>query len=657
MFHAPRAVAPGVLPPQAASVRRARLVEVDAGPMKTLPLRSGRSAVSIPLLLDLFDGEILPAKLTAATHQPGRSIVFEGAIEGEPESSLVLALSDGEMFGNIKVRDRWYQIRSAGQGLHALVEMDEAMLGEVLEPVVETTQPMTVSSEAVDNGSMIDLLVVYTPLTRQGLGSTAAVQSLIDTAIAETNTAYQRSGVSQRVRVVHTAETVNWSENGQSVNADTGGFTFSEVLNFIRSTTDGRMDQVHGLRNTYGADAVVLLVDIAGSCGIAFNNAHEGNAFSVVQWTCATGNYSFGHELGHNMGLNHERTTTGTGYDYGWADPNGSFRTIMATKCGAWSCGRIQNFSNPEVLYNGKPTGAPVGSSSPAYAARALNEGALAFSQFRSSASPSCTFTLNAMSVSVGAVASAGTVTVTTGSNCNWSATSRSSFLTVTGGASGSGNGSVTYAVAANTGAARSGTIEIAGHNFTVNQSAGSALTAPAGLRADSLGATVRVSWQAVGNATSYTVQRRAAGGSFADVMTTSSLAWNDAPAAGAAYLYRVRANATGTSSPFSAADLATTVAFSDDPLSAGIIKAAHLSELRTAVNRVRSLAGLATLPFTGAASAGTAIRSIHVTELRSALDAALTSLALPVGSYGNASTAGQLVRAADFQELRTRVR
>lgn len=656
LIRAPRSVAGGVVPPQSAAVRRSRLVEIDPGPLKTLPVRAGRSAVSIGLLLDLFDGEVFTAELTTTTREPGRSVVFEGSIEGEPESSIVLALAGEEMFGNIKLRDRWYQIRSATDGLHALVEMDDALLGDILEPVVGTSQPMNVEAAAVDNGSMIDLLVVYTPRMRDAAGGPAGAQNLIATAIAETNSAYQKSGVTQRVRVVHTAETANWNESGRTVNADTGGFSFNAVLGYLTDTDDGRMDQVHALRDTHGADAVVLLVDIGGSCGIAWVNAGASNAFSVVQWTCATGNYSFGHELGHNMGLNHERGTTGADYNYGWADPTGAFRTIMATGCGNYSCGRIQQFSNPEVLYGGRPTGAPLGSPSPAYAARTLNEGAVRFSQFRPSATPSCTFTLNATSVSVGALASAGTVSITTGSTCNWSATSRSSFLTVTSGSSGTGNGTVTYAVAANSGASRSGTIEIAGHNFTVNQSAGAPLTAPTNVRADSLGATVRISWQAVANATSYTVQRRAAGGVIFE-HTTSSLSWDDAPGSNAAYLYQVRANAAGAASPYSPADLATTVAFSDDPLSTGIIKAAHLAELRTAVNRVRSLAGLATLPFTDAAVPGTRVRSVHVTELRGALDAALTRLALPVTTYRNSAIAGQLVRAADFQELRVRVR
>jgi hypothetical protein len=45
-------------------------------------------------------------------------------------------------------------------------------------------------------------------------------------------------------------------------------------------------------------------------------------------------------------------------------------------------------------------------------------------------------------------------------------------WISVTGGANGSGNGTVSFSVAANAGAARSGTLTIAGQTYTVNQGA-----------------------------------------------------------------------------------------------------------------------------------------------------------------------------------------
>ena len=62
------------------------------------------------------------------------------------------------------------------------------------------------------------------------------------------------------------------------------------------------------------------------------NPGFASSAFSVVERGCATGYYSFGHELGHNMGLNHAREdSVGTGaYSYSYGYKWTGYRTVMA---------------------------------------------------------------------------------------------------------------------------------------------------------------------------------------------------------------------------------------------------------------------------------------------------------------------------------------
>lgn len=81
-----------------------------------------------------------------------------------------------------------------------------------------------------------------------------------------------------------------------------------------------------------------------------------------------------------------------------------------------------------------------------------------------------CTFTIVPTSKNFTASGGTGSVSVTTAAGCAWTATSNASFITITSGGSGSGNGTVGYSVAANTGAARTGTLTIAGQTFTVTQ-------------------------------------------------------------------------------------------------------------------------------------------------------------------------------------------
>lgn len=90
---------------------------------------------------------------------------------------------------------------------------------------------------------------------------------------------------------------------------------------------------------------------------------------------------------------------------------------------------------------------------------------------------PSCTYTIGSTNESMAAAGGAGTAIAVTasGGSCSWTAGSNASWITVSSGASGSGNGSVGFNVAANAGAARNGTMTIAGHTFTVNQAAAAA--------------------------------------------------------------------------------------------------------------------------------------------------------------------------------------
>lgn len=95
-------------------------------------------------------------------------------------------------------------------------------------------------------------------------------------------------------------------------------------------------------------------------------------------------------------------------------------------------------------------------------------------------APPACGAAISPTSQSVPAAGGAGTpVTVSAPSTCQWTATSNASWITVTSGAIGMGNGAVAFSVAANGAAARTGTMTIAGHVFTVTQAAGTSAPPP----------------------------------------------------------------------------------------------------------------------------------------------------------------------------------
>jgi len=90
-----------------------------------------------------------------------------------------------------------------------------------------------------------------------------------------------------------------------------------------------------------------------------------------------------------------------------------------------------------------------------------------------------CTYALSASGQSFPTSGGTGTVTVTTQGGCAWTAMSNNSWIMISSGG-GTGPGAVSYSVAANSGAARTGTMTIAGLGFTVTQSGTNGAACPA---------------------------------------------------------------------------------------------------------------------------------------------------------------------------------
>jgi len=192
-------------------------------------------------------------------------------------------------------------------------------------------------------------------------GATAkSIKDLIQLAVAETNTAYENSGVRVNGQVPRLNLAHAYYEPSITESLGFGG---------ILGQTQ-RSQEIATQRTNYGADIVASVTSLDQFCGIAYMGPNIINMFSVTSTNCATGYFSFGHEIGHNMGCNHDRGTSNqcstTNYNYGYRDPDAGFRSILAYNCrtnqcdynkGGGSCTRVQRFSNDEFLYNGKAIG------------------------------------------------------------------------------------------------------------------------------------------------------------------------------------------------------------------------------------------------------------------------------------------------------------
>jgi hypothetical protein len=193
---------------------------------------------------------------------------------------------------------------------------------------------------------------------------------------------------------------------------------------------------------------------------------------------------------------------------------------------------------------------------------------------------------------------------------------------------------------------------------------ASAAIAAPSGLTATANGTSqVGLSWGAVGGADHYEVWRSSNGGAFASIGLPSIAGFTDSTvSANTTYLYRVQAiDAVGGVSAFSNTDAATTIVFQDDPAVAGstTIEAAHVTELRSAVNAMRAAASLGPLAADATIGVGLTVRATHVSALRTGLDVARSAIGLSALTYTDPTlmAGATLIKAAHVQELRTGVK
>lgn len=421
--------------------------------------------------LTLFDDVRVTARRLSRSHARAGSTVWQGKLEAPDRGEVTLALVDGALAGSVTAGGRTFEIGFSADGLHEVREVDHSLF-PTEDPPVDGLDLVSASGAATSTtttsgsgtgGGQIDVMVVWTPAARNAAGGTAAaIQSLVDLAVANANAAYAYSNISTSLRLVYSGE-VSYTENPSSLSTD---------LSRLSGTSDGYVDQVHSLRNQYGADIVTLVGSgyaSAGYCGMGYlmssvSTSFAGNAFNVVDQACAGGYLSYAHEVGHNQGLHHDPANAGSSpsypYAYGYQDPAGYFRTVMSYG----GAPRVQQFSNPTVYYGGRPTG-----TSSQNNAQALNNTAGTVANFRTSAGgTTCTYSLTPTVMVFSETGGTGTVDVTTAAGCSWTTVNGTDWISV--GPGGSGSGSVTVAVAPQTGGQRSATITVAGIAVSITE-------------------------------------------------------------------------------------------------------------------------------------------------------------------------------------------
>lgn len=367
-------------------------------PSKPMPNVGGKPAeVAYPVMLNLADLASVEPGGQVDLGLPGlqQNVTYEKTVVSPTGSStwigyltqygrdypVVLTYGvDGSASGSIQgPGGEWlvtgapgqiWLVDTAGSGLrHNPLAKDE----DAIAPPSAATQAQELTAEAAaqngwaagtsaeasvqDGNTIIDVLVLYTPGLVARHGGEAGAANRIDYLVSLANQAYANSGVGITLRRVG-LQRVELGDNTSN----------STTLSQLR-TGAGAFAAIPALRNSTGADGVLLVrpFDMAGqggSCGVGYVAGYGGTpmsayseyAFAVISDGRDTGgtsyyctDTSFAHELGHNMGLMHDRETVarqggGSGalpYAFGYGKPS-QFGTIMS-----YIYPVVARFSNP----------------------------------------------------------------------------------------------------------------------------------------------------------------------------------------------------------------------------------------------------------------------------------------------------------------------
>jgi hypothetical protein len=383
--------------------------------LSALTLAAGDPSRSLQIAF--FDDAVVTMEITGSEATYSGGTAYRGHVVTMPMSPVVIVDNNGVVSIIAMVGDRRFSLQgSSGTGYvaremadhnrpdHPTTGLDLTGGARFNVPGASQADPIfsPPPTAARDDGSTMDVMVVYTPAARTANSGTAQMHANIDTQIALTNTIYANSNVVQRLRLVYRGET-NYTE----VNMDTD-------LPRVTTSGDGHMDDVPLLRDLYKADFVSLWGVYNDYCGLGWLMATENASFASLGYNVTAspsctgaGSYTFAHELGHNMGLRHDNymdsaATTVTpeaggaavsvGYAHGYIDLTNRFRTVMSynDQCVAsgFNCSRIPHFSNPSISYNnsgfyGSAVLATTGNASNAHERQALNDTRETTSNFR----------------------------------------------------------------------------------------------------------------------------------------------------------------------------------------------------------------------------------------------------------------------------------
>ncbi|MBS2936261.1 hypothetical protein KDN32_00720 [Nocardioides sp. J2M5] len=342
----------------------------------------------------LFDDAAVTAVVERRTSSGGVT-AWAGRLEGEKGTFSAVEVGGFRHITVSSAEEGTYEVASNQDGDYVVTEAGPTVAEgkDVLAPrgghadhadhADHGVSPRTTTGSAAaeradvarDAATTVDIAIVYPASLPAQLGE-GPMQAQFAQGIAQANQAFATSGVATSLRLVGTRQVA------QPQLSD-----IESVLLAMQDPDDGLYDEIAGFRDQVHADLVSMWLSgsdpAQSTCGIGFLGGSgdaardAANAFTATYIDgCATSNLTFAHEVGHNLSAGHDAGASeapqGKPYARGYVDVPGNTLTIMAYPTTCRSCVRTLNFSNPNLLVNGRPQG----TTSPVttFNAQAMNE-------------------------------------------------------------------------------------------------------------------------------------------------------------------------------------------------------------------------------------------------------------------------------------------
>lgn len=349
--------------------------------------------VSNEVNLPFRDGKSITLVRESSSLQSDGSITWVGAVKETGERAVLMVWGNALLTGYFAYKGTIFSVESLGGGVHVIAELGREKqlqdhptppgprdnIPEAHGPAAPRTAPPEPAvppfpdavRQALEAKKItIDIMILYTPNAAKHY--LRDPQDLLALAIEEFNQTLRNSALGNiTLRLVYT-QRVDYDASKED--------QFTQLYTMVDGL--GPFKDVRKLRDEKRADIVGLIIDNPKGCGLSTRVRPDSDeAFFVVHHACATITMSITHEIGHILGIRHDRFIDESNepfpYGHGYVN-DAKWRDIMSYNAGCGGCPRIPYWSNPRVKYKGEPTGTPA-----ADGARVILELAERVSKFR----------------------------------------------------------------------------------------------------------------------------------------------------------------------------------------------------------------------------------------------------------------------------------